>query len=377
MLMKTIERYGFLLHGIGILIFLSAPLLFFPFPLLEALPDAHFRYLLLTKIATNALLTAVFYLNMRVLTPNLLLNKNQTTFFGILTVLLIVILVLDTTAFHLINKEIPFSGFHRPQGQGPKIFGKPGTPGMGGPSRGWLSIPQVISHIVSFALVIISGSIIVLLRDRIRDREDRQQILFEKVNVELAVLKHQVSPHFLFNTLNNIRWLARKKSDKTEEAIVELSQLLRYMIYQVNDETVPLVREIDHLERYINLQKMRLSDLTQIRFEVRGDIDSQLVEPLLLIPFVENAFKYGVHNQQSSEISISIETTPDRLVFECENSIFEHNYSHKKEESGLGIANVRRRLEFYYHQKHVLKIKNVDDKFVVRLELDMSGENES
>lgn len=375
--MKTIERYGFLLHGIGILIFLSAPLLFFPFPLMEALPDAHFRYLLLAKIATNVLLTGVFYLNLLILTPNLLINKNQAKFFGILAVLVVVILVLDTLAFHVINKEVPFSGFHRPDGPGVKGFGKSGSPGMGGPSRGWFSIPQVISHVVSFALVVISGSLIVLLRDRIRDREDRQQILFEKVNVELAVLKHQVSPHFLFNTLNNIRWLARKKSDKTEDAIVELSQLLRYMIYQVNDETVPLIREIEHLERYINLQKMRLSDITQIRFEVKGDIDSQLVEPLLLIPFVENAFKYGVHNQEPSEIAISIATTPGRLLFQCENAIFDHNYPEKKEESGLGIQNVRRRLEFYYPEKHILTIDSTNGKFIVRLELDMNEEAES
>lgn len=370
--MRTIERYGFLLQGIGILIFLAAPLLFFPFPLMEALPDAHFRYLLLSKITTNILLIGVFYLNLRILTPALLADKNLGKFFGVLAILLIIILLLDSWAFHFINEQVPFSGFHR--GGGPKPFDGPRQPGPGGPPRGWLSTPQLISQVVSFALIIISGSLIVLLRDRIRDREDRQQILFEKVNIELAVLKHQVSPHFLFNTLNNIRWLARQKSDKTEDAIVELSQLLRYMIYQVNDETVPLIREIDHLQRYINLQKMRLSEHTRIRFEVIGDTDRQFVEPLLLIPFVENAFKYGVHNQEIAEIRILIESTPTKLIFECENTIFEHSYPQKKEESGLGIENVKRRLAFYYPQKHSLQIDSSNGKFVVRLELEMADD---
>ena len=368
--MRTIERYGFLLQIIAVLVFLAAPFLFFPFPLFEAFPDSHFRYLLLSKVLVNLFLVGVFYLNLKVLTPSLLADKRIWKFMGILSVLLFTLFLLDMMSFHFIDKAQGFKQFPPPEygpSQGKGFGHKPPMPM--GRGRWWLPMPQQISNFISFIMVVVSGSLIVLLRDRMRDREDRQQIVLEKVKAELAVLKHQISPHFLFNTLNNIRWLARQKSDRTEEAILQLSQLLRYMLYQVNSETVTLDREVDYLRRYIDLQKMRLSEHTRIDFEVAGNTASQLIEPLLLIPFVENAFKYGVHSQEPSVIKIRIETSFSQIVFSCESTVFEHVYPGIKEESGLGILNVRRRLELYYPHKHDLSISEVDGKFIVRLVL--------
>ena len=123
---------------------------------------------------------------------------------------------------------------------------------------------------------------IALVRDRLREREEKQQIQLEKIAAELAVLKLQISPHFLFNTLNNIRWLTRQKSDNAEEAVVKLSQLLRYVIYQANHERVPLTQEIEHLEHFIDLQKMRLTEQNSVSFVHEGAIERYQIEPCLL-----------------------------------------------------------------------------------------------
>jgi hypothetical protein len=154
--------------------------------------------------------------------------------------------------------------------------------------------PQLIGTLFSFFLITILSTLIALFLERIKNYEEKKQIQFEKTAAELSALKLQISPHFLFNTLNNIRWLARKKSDLTEDAIVKLATLLRYIIYQANEQKVALVLEINNLKDFIGLQEMRIGNNTSVSFEVSGLVEDYEIEPLLFIPFVENAFKYGV-----------------------------------------------------------------------------------
>lgn len=228
--------------------------------------------------------------------------------------------------------------------------------------------PQFWGMLISTILVVLVSSMLVLIRERAANKELQQQMIYEKVTAELAVLKLQISPHFLFNTLNNIRWLARQKSDQTEGHILQLSELLRYMIYQANDNQVLLSQEINHLNNYIDLQRMRLVNPDAVVFEVEGETDGIMIEPMLFIPFVENAFKYGLHSQQASRLHFRIHVTEGYLHFYAENPIYETAMP-SLEASGIGIQNVKKRLAFYYPQQHDISITEEAGLFVVKLSI--------
>ena len=216
----------------------------------------------------------------------------------------------------------------------------------------------------------ILSSLISLGRHHPRGRDEQQQMALGKVSAELAMLKLQVSPHFLFNTLNNIRWLARKKADQTEAAVVKLSQLLRYMLYQAQRDHVPLTQEIEHLHHYIDLQQMRLNDRQTVDFDVEGPVDGLMIEPLLFIPFVENAFKYGLHGQEAGHIQIELQVRDGQLLFAVENPDFAQS-GPSSDDSGIGIANVAQRLSLHYPNRHRLTYGPEAGRFRVSLVLEM------
>jgi sensor histidine kinase YesM len=209
-------------------------------------------------------------------------------------------------------------------------------------------------------------------------REENMKIMLEKQAAELAVLKLQISPHFLFNTLNNLRWMVRKVDVNTEKAIIQLSELLRYIIYQVDKGPVPISKEVEHLENYINLQKMRLSSNTQISINHTIDNPSKEIEPLLLIPFVENAFKFGLHFQLDSHIDIQMSLSNGLLNFRISNPIYYSDMANKvvpdyskETSSGLGIENVKSRLNLHYPNRHNLAIRNESGMYVVNLSISL------
>lgn len=354
--MKYLERYSFWLHLLGWAVFIVSPFLVFPFSNFSTQP--HFKGFLLIKLVEDALLILFFYLNLQIFTPTLLTKKKGAHFFSALFLGLIICLVVPDLLlrFFVFDRSLP------------GLFPKP--PNMLPPSR-LIPFPHQISAFLSFSFVALVSSMIALVRDRLREREEKQQIQLEKIAAELAVLKLQISPHFLFNTLNNIRWLTRQKSDQAEDAVVKLSQLLRYVIYQTNSEKVALSKEISHLQHYIDLQKMRLNEKDTVSFVCKGDAEQYRIEPLLFIPFVENAFKYGLHSQYKSEIKIGIEVQDSTLLFFTENSIFENNLP-KEGESGVGIKNVQRRLALHYPHHHDLQIEDSGVFFRVTLSLQMN-----
>lgn len=185
----------------------------------------------------------------------------------------------------------------------------------------------------------------------------------------MEVLKLQISPHFLFNTLNNIRWLARQKSDQTEDAVVKLSSLLRYILYQTKNETVSLKKEIQNLVDFISLHKMRLNDKTKVIFEHNSDFLDTKIEPLLFIPFIENVFKYGISNTEESTIEIKLLVSNDELLFYTKNTIFEQEYAQDDQNKGLGIKNVKQRLELSYPNAHELTLTQNATTYEVLLKI--------
>jgi two-component system LytT family sensor kinase len=189
----------------------------------------------------------------------------------------------------------------------------------------------------------------------------------EKLIAELAFLKSQINPHFLFNSLNNIYSLAYQKAEKTPEAILKLSEIMRYMLYESNVDKVALSDEIRYLQNYIELQKLRFKDHIHIKFEIIGDLFGLKITPLILISFVENAFKHGIATDIDVPISITLNLSQGKLFFQVVNKKSEMN---KDMTGGIGLSNVKRRLELLYKGQYNL---NIDDKNdIYRCELNLN-----
>ncbi|HKL09670.1 MAG TPA: histidine kinase [Bacteroidales bacterium] len=202
--------------------------------------------------------------------------------------------------------------------------------------------------------------------------EKKNQILTkEKLTAELDFLKAQLNPHFLFNILNMAFSSATSHGDeRTADMIEKLSSLMRYMLYESNVDKIELSKEIEYIENYINLQKLRLSDdlPVNINFNVNGDVHKNKIAPLILIPFVENAFKYGVKLGHQSDINIKINIKNNDFLFTIENTIFNLPDYTEKNNSGLGLKNAIKRLSIIYPDKHQLKITR-NNNFCVDLKI--------
>ena len=188
----------------------------------------------------------------------------------------------------------------------------------------------------------------------------------QRLTAELSFLKSQINPHFLFNSLNSIYSLAYQKSDTTPEAILKLSEIMRYMLYECNDNKVELTKELQYLQNYIDLQKIRFGNKAFINFEVNGEVTDQSIVPLLLISFIENAFKHGVANDPISPILLKINLSDGRLYFFVQNKKHTHN---RDASGGIGLINVKRRLDLLYPNKYNLEIRDEADTYTVQLSL--------
>jgi sensor histidine kinase YesM len=192
----------------------------------------------------------------------------------------------------------------------------------------------------------------------------------EKLTAELNFLKEQINPHFLFNTLNNLYYLAFTQSPNTTEVIAKLSQMMRYMIYDSNYPTVPLSKEIEYMQNYISLERLRLNDSIPIKMETNGDTERARIAPLIFITFLENAFKHGVTtNQPKAWVNASVDVSGNECVYKVENSKFPSNKKIGDDKKGIGLHNVRRRLELTYPDKFELSVNDQPDRYSVELKL--------
>ncbi len=198
-------------------------------------------------------------------------------------------------------------------------------------------------------------------------KRDMELLRVEKSESELAFLKQQINPHFLFNALNSIYSLVLPYSDKASDAVIRLATMLRYMLYDSDGKEVSLSKEIDITRNYISIQRLKFNDITTIDLNVEGEILGHSIEPLLIIPFIENAFKYGADNVTPSYIKIDISVKEDIFNLKVENKVVITKDS--GEPSGIGVANVKRRLEFIYPKQHTLLAREKDGVFYVELEI--------
>lgn len=205
-----------------------------------------------------------------------------------------------------------------------------------------------------------------MIEDFFTNEKEKNELLTEKLNAEQAFLKSQLNPHFLFNTLNNIYSLTLTQSPKAPEAVLKLSELMRYMLYESNVEKISIETEVKYLKNFIELQKLRYSGQTFIDFQIAGDLYSQQISPLLLISFVENAFKHGEVSVAFKPLIISLLLSENNLNFTVKNYKKDQN---KDEVGGVGLANVKKRLQLIYHNQHSLEVREVDDTYFCELNL--------
>lgn len=185
---------------------------------------------------------------------------------------------------------------------------------------------------------------------------------------ELALLRTQLNPHFLFNTLNNIDSLIHSNQEKASDAIIKLSDILRFMIYDTKD-AISLNKEIEYLKNYIALQKLRLKDPDFVEFKIEGDFTDKSIAPMLFIPFVENAFKHGLKKVESPGIVIHLKCNKDSVLFKVSNKYNDDIEFSKDKTAGIGLANTKRRLELLYPDKYDFSIKKQDGIYLAQLEI--------
>jgi LytS/YehU family sensor histidine kinase len=211
-------------------------------------------------------------------------------------------------------------------------------------------------------LVVIFFSLILRVSSRWRETER------EKMNAELSYLKAQINPHFLFNTLNSIYSLAIMKSDETPTAVVKLSGMMRYVLSEATTDFVSLEKEIIYIKNYIDLQKIRFGESISLEFSINGTTNGKKIAPLILISFIENAFKHGINAEEDSVIRIKINITAEELFLNVFNKKVAVHIS-EENKSGLGVENTRNRLELLYSKRHKLSIYDAEEQYLVELSI--------
>lgn len=228
-------------------------------------------------------------------------------------------------------------------------------------------------HYIFFStfLVGISSSIYSIVRDWLKSQREKQELQKQTLTSELRFLKSQINPHFLFNTLNNLYALTLKKSDLAPEIVLKLSEMMRYMLYECNERRVPLQKEVNYLKNYLELEKLRQGKKFITSLNVQGEINSQMIAPLMFIPFVENSFKHGINNSISEGyVNIEILVDSENLQVNIENSkAMSLPSPTKKKSGGIGLVNVRRRLDLLYPNEYVLDIEDSPNQYRVELGL--------
>lgn len=202
-----------------------------------------------------------------------------------------------------------------------------------------------------------------------RQDEFYKELKAEKTVSELAFLRSQISPHFIFNVLNGLVYLIRTNAQLAEETTIKLSKMIRYVLYESDSRQVVLSQEVDYLRNYIELQTIRFGEDVEIDFQIEGQFKDQVIEPMLLIPFVENAFKHGIGMAKDPFIAIRLRCESDILIFEVQNKITPEQPEARDKQSGIGLKNVQRRLELLYPHEHQLEINSHPPIFTVRLQL--------
>ncbi|APQ19218.1 histidine kinase [Maribacter hydrothermalis] len=286
----------------------------------------------------------LFYFNYFYLVPVYLLRKNVLIYLLVsLTLLIVSVVVLN----YFFEPKFPNNQFiNRPP---PRDFG----------------YMLHIRFIIILGIPYVISTILRMYVEWEQNETLRLTVEKESVKSELQFLKAQLNPHFLFNSLNTIYALSVKKSPDTSEAIVDLSELMRYMLYEADKDLVPLNKELDYIKSYIQLQRLRLSDSENVSLKITGEDRGRAVPPLLFISFIENAFKYGTDYKGKTYVKITLDITNESIVLNVKNKI--GVFREPTSNSGIGLENIRNQLELIYPSLHDLQVHNDGENYEVLL----------
>jgi hypothetical protein len=235
-----------------------------------------------------------------------------------------------------------------------------------GPS---MALAAMIAFLVVSFLVRIAQNLII-------NTIKKEQLQKQAINSELVYLKTQINPHFLFNTLNNIHTLVYTQAPAAPEAVMRLSSLMRYMLYESNAATVPLSIELDYLKDYIGLQQLRYKANDVVDFQIEGNVERCQIAPLLFIHLLENTYKHSPAKLETGSIKVNVSVEDDSLVFSCHNPVGNKTDNLLEEPGGIGLANVQKRLQLLYPEKHSLEIDKTETHFRVQLKINMKQSHE-
>ncbi|RYY11696.1 MAG: histidine kinase [Chitinophagaceae bacterium] len=330
------------LHLLFWALFFVSPFLFRPsMDIIKLVPKGNdytgFYYL---HVLNGVMRLILFYVNAHILIPKLVYRKKYVGY-GISIVLAFIVLMIWDKFFFQV-----FLG-----GDGHRIWN------------------FFVFNLLPISFIVIASSAYILVRDRVAENQLKKEKETENLKTELSFLRSQVSPHFMFNVLNNMVALARKKSDELEPSLIKLSSLLRYMLYETDEDRVLLEKEVTYLQSYIDLQKQRFGKNVRINAAFPEIGHSYSIEPMLLIPFVENAFKHGTGMITNAQIDIDMSVVAGMLSFTVRNKSGFKVDEPKDKTSGIGLNNVRRRLKLLYAGNHQLEVNQQDGWFTVHLQL--------
>lgn len=307
---------------------------------------------------SDLMLVGIFYLNVYVLLPWVTSRRRTLWFFVIQLGIFLVYAGVNDLLFREMAAE------------GRLLFS-----GAGHLTGNRLRIPThlvTIRDLFPFILILACSIAYRMVIDRIRSDRLVKERENETLKTELLLLRSQINPHFMFNVLNNMVSLARKGSDQLEPSLIKLSSLMRYMYFEATDDKVLLSKEIDYIESYIDIQEQRFMGSVTIEADLEHQQENYVIEPMLLVPFVENAFKHGTGLVEDAQIRITLRVKNGRLHFYVANKFKPDEPSDGDKTTGTGLVNVKRRLTLLYGDHYQLDIRIKDDWYYVTLELNLN-----
>lgn len=368
--MNSSRKLTFLFHIFGWLLFVSLPLLFLNrgegSQLLNQFLLSYQVWLFL------GVFMLLYYINYSFLIPRLFFQKKYVLY-GIFTAVGFTLITLVQPFDRLVMQYSGGRIEQRGPGRPPNVpdsppMPPPGSPGVQPPApsrqRPVMDIVSVMLFVMLWALglaIRISQNWYQIERRAIRAEADKAQ-------AELMSLKAQINPHFLFNTLNTIYTMVKLNHPSGAESIMKLSNIMRYVSDEVMDDFVPLEDEIECIRQYIELQRLRLNKKTTVQFTVEGELALSRIPPLIMMTFVENIFKHGLSNHETSLIEIQVVTNSDGISFFSRNKKF--NNASLTTRTGIGLENIRKRLNYLYPGRHQLDIQSIDGYFTVNLKIE-------
>jgi len=300
----------------------------------------------------------IFLVNVYILVPRLLLKKKYRQYFVLVSALVVLVTALNIFAPVVLPPQRGFVPEDFPERLGPPLLnGLPGKP----------PIMAFADNLIICILLIGAGTTVKLMSKWLNEEQLRKDAEKEQLKTSLALLRHQVSPHFFMNTLNNIHALVEIDSAKAQDAIERLSTLMRYLLYDSAQSTIELKKELEFINSFVSLMQLRHSDEVDVKIRIPDQIPEIKIPPMLFISLLENAFKHGVSYPLKSYIYLEMQIHENSLVCTIKNSKHKTVVTQFNEYSGIGLANIKKSLNLLYEQDYKLEISDQEHEFEVNL----------